>query len=134
MEVIRPERAEGHLIAASRTLQTPSTHPDAFCSDIKRVKRLARGHEQAVSLGATETEIGARFRKMNFSDKSAVGCEDMYSVEALTGPPGSGPDIPVRIAANAIGATRGHVHKDAPIRQPDAIYDVIHSNRARRAG
>jgi len=34
----------------------------ALRADVKRIKRLAGGHEQAVFLCATKTEVGAGFR------------------------------------------------------------------------
>ncbi len=60
------------------------------------------------------TEIGARFRKMNLSDESAVGGEDMHPVKVFRGPPGSGPNVAVHIAANAIGSARRHVTNMRP--------------------
>ena len=71
--------------------------------DVDGVERLAGGHEQAVFLGATETEIGAGFGEMNLADELAVGRKNMHSIEVCLAPTRGGPDVAVRIAANAIG-------------------------------
>jgi len=68
---------------------------------------------------------------MNLADEGTVGGEDVHAVEAVRAPAGCGPDIAVHIAPNAVGSARRHVRKHAPVRQPHAIYNVIHPNRAR---
>jgi hypothetical protein len=75
----------------------------ALSVDVDRVERLACGHEEAVFLRATETEIGANFRKMDFADERAVGREDVHAVETRSRPTGTSPDIAVDIAADTIG-------------------------------
>ena len=68
---------------------------------------------------------------MNPSNQSAVGGEDMHPVVVFPGPSRGGPYIAVHVAADAIGGTRRHVRKHAPILQPCAIHNVINLNRAR---
>ena len=75
----------------------------AFGVDVEGVKGLAGGHEETISLGAAEAEIGACFGKMNFADEFAVGAERVDAVEIGAAPTGGGPDVGVDIATNAIG-------------------------------
>ena len=70
--------------------------------DVDGVERLTGSHEEAVSLGATETKVGARFWKMNLADKRTVGREYVDTVVAFSRPSGSGPDVAVRVAPDAI--------------------------------
>lgn len=73
---------------------------------IDRVKRLACGHEEAVTLGAAEAYIGADFWKKDLPDTDAIGCEDMNTVIPFTNPTSAGPDISLGVAADAIGKSR----------------------------
>src|ERR1035437_2714985 len=98
-------------------------HRHAFRPHINRIQRLARGHEQPVSLRASKAKIGARLRKMNLANQSAVWSEDMHTVVAFPGHPSRrGPYIAVDVTADAIGVARRHVRKHAPVLQPCAIY------------
>jgi len=83
--------------------QLASGRLGALGVDVDGVEGLAGGYEEAITLGAAETEIGARFGKMNFADERAIGREDVDTIEAFAGPSGSGPDVAVGIATNAIG-------------------------------
>src|SRR5690348_8354895 len=57
-----------------------SGHLGAPSFNVNSVQRLASSHEQPVSLGAAETEIRARFRKVDFSDQRAIRREHMHPV------------------------------------------------------
>jgi hypothetical protein len=50
-----------------------------------------------------ETEVCASFRKMNLANELVVGRENMHAVVAFSRPSGSGPDVAVHIAMDAIG-------------------------------
>ena len=45
----------------------------ALRRDLKHVERLARSHEQAIALGAAETQIGAYFGQPDAADQLATG-------------------------------------------------------------
>src|SRR5262245_48929843 len=63
--------------------------------DVERVERGAGRHEQAVSVGAAEAEVGAALRQIDASDQLAVRVEDRHAVEPfLTHPPPT-PEIAV---------------------------------------
>src|SRR5689334_20064048 len=53
-----------------------SATQDPLGLDIEGVDRLARGHEQAVALLATETHVGAALGQQDAADHRAVGRED----------------------------------------------------------
>src|SRR5579863_1062087 len=71
---------------------------------------------------------------MNFPDERAVRSEHVDSVETFPGPPRGRPDVAVHIAPDPVGRTRRHIHKESSVLQPNAVYDVIDSNRRRVAG
>src|SRR6516162_1540649 len=114
-------RAKSHAFTSSWRLR-------AFGVDVQRVQGLTGSHKQAVFLGASEGKIGAGFRKMNFADALAIGREHVHSVKPFAGPAGSGPNIAVHIATNAVRRTRRHICKQAPILQPHARFDIIDTN------
>src|SRR3569832_470726 len=71
---------------------------------IDRIERLACGHEQAVSLLAAKTKIGAAFRQTNLADPLAVvGRKDLHAVIAFADPSGADPDIAFGIDAKTVG-------------------------------
>src|SRR5262245_6485750 len=73
--------------------------------DIKGVDRLARGHEQAVALLATETHVGAALGQQDAADHRAVGRVDGDPVLSRAAGPGA-PDVAVRVDPQAIAAAR----------------------------
>src|ERR1700689_47341 len=97
-----------------------STNMRALGFDVDRIERLARGHEQAVSLFAAETEIGTAFRQTNFTAPLAVvGCEDLHAVITFSDPAGPDPDIAFGIDPQAVrkagSAVQFHVDQRARI-------------------
>jgi hypothetical protein len=60
-----------------------SRYLGALGLDIDCVQRLARSHEQPVSLGAAEAKVRAGFRKMDLADEGTVGREHVHPVVAL---------------------------------------------------
>ena len=80
--------------------------------DIDHVERLARGHEQAVSLLAAEAEIGAALRQTNLTDPLAVvGRKDLHAIISFSDPTGADPDIAFGIDAQAIRKARSAVER-----------------------
>src|SRR5207247_1876369 len=73
--------------------------------DVDSIQRLARRHEQTVSLWASKANIAANFRQKYLSDALAIRREDMHSVIALAHPTRTGPDVSVEVGADAICAT-----------------------------
>src|ERR1700686_5867952 len=65
--------------------------------DIDRVQRLARRHEQAVSLLAAEGEIGAGLGQQDLADARAIRCEHLDAVIARADPAGADPAVAVDI-------------------------------------
>src|SRR5690606_19696946 len=105
---------------------------------VQRVQRLARGHEHAVPLRAAEAQVRADLRQEDHPDAVAIGCEDMYSIESLTTPSGTGPDIPVDVRAYAVGATRlavvVHACEPAAVAHRLPIDDIPAEDRQRCFG
>src|SRR5580698_3292894 len=74
--------------------------------DIDCIERLARRHEQAVTLLAAEAEIGTALRQTNLADPLAViRCKDLHAVIAFPDPAGADPDIALGIDPQAIRKT-----------------------------
>src|SRR5215467_9350417 len=53
---------------------------------VKRVQRVARGHEQTISVDAAEGEIGAALRQRNVADGLAIRVVHLHTVEVLARP------------------------------------------------
>src|SRR5215470_14847611 len=68
--------------------------------DIHGVKRLAGGHKEPIALAAAETDIGAVFRQPDHADAFAIGRH------YLNPWPRTAPDVPVGVAADAVGSGR----------------------------
>ena len=75
----------------------------AACVEIDGVERLAGGHEEAVALGPAEADVGADLRQQDQTDPDAVGGEDVDAVVALSDPAGGRVDVPLSVAADAVG-------------------------------
>src|SRR6267378_809471 len=82
-----------------------STNVRTLGFDIDGIQRLARRHEQTVSLWTSKANIAAYFRQKYLSNTLAVRREDMHSVIALTHPTCSGPNVSIDVGADAICAT-----------------------------
>src|SRR5674476_841256 len=94
--VIVPHQQAGHMTAADQIVRcckkalanrgrphmtalsgiSPSTIMRALRLDIDGIERLARRHEQPVSLLAAEAEVGAGLGQTNLADAVAVRCKD----------------------------------------------------------
>ena len=86
-------------------VKSASTNMGALGFDVDRIERLARGHEQAVSLLAAETEIGTAFRQTNLANPLAVvGCENLHAVIAFSDPAGADPDIAFDVELCRLGS------------------------------
>src|SRR5579863_9557006 len=73
---------------------------------VNRIERLARGHEQAVSLLAAEAEIGAAFRQADLTDPLAViGRKHLDAVIAFADPARADPDIAFGVDPQAVRET-----------------------------
>src|SRR5215218_1419296 len=70
---------------------------------VHRIERLARGHEQAVSLGAAEADVAAHFGKPDAAEQLAVRRPGRHTAVAdgTAGIAGR-PDIAVDVAAHAV--------------------------------
>jgi len=101
--------------------------------DVHAVQRLARGHEQSIAAGATETDVGACLGKADHADAIAVGRKDLHSRAR------AGPDVAVGVAADAIrrrwraGAGNVELHETLAVAQLAAI-DIPHLDLARHSG
>src|SRR5262252_1707645 len=81
-------------------------------TDVKRIERVARRHEQAVALDAAKADVGAALRKRNRADPLAFRVEHHDPVEPFAGAPAA-PQIAVCIATKAVrrlGGLAGHEH------------------------
>src|SRR6516164_6364654 len=91
------------LIRATRASQARSPPNRALRVDVKRIKRVARRHEQAVALEAAEADIGAALGQRDRSDALAFGVEHHDAIAPLPGAP-TAPQIAIDIAAVAVGS------------------------------
>src|SRR5262245_30378706 len=73
---------------------------------VDRKQRLARGHEQPVSLQTAEADVCAVLRQADHADALAPGREDLH-----TGPR-AGPDVAIDVAADAVSGRRGAGARD----------------------
>jgi D-galactarolactone cycloisomerase len=87
---------------------------------IERVDRLARGHEQAVALQASEAEIGAALGQRDAADHDAVGREHHDAVEFGIAHAPAAPQIAVDIGPHAVGRTRTGIDEHALVGDPVA--------------
>src|SRR3954464_10095590 len=93
-------------------------------ADINRVERLARGHEQAVALGAAEADVAAHFGQTDAADQLAFRRPHRHAGIA-DGAAGvaRGPDIAVDVAAHAV---RPALHAiDHEIAEPLAVRELV---------
>src|SRR6202165_157305 len=89
-----------HLVARNGAAPTCTLR-----ARIHGVERLARGHEQAVALGAAETDVAAHFGQANPADQLAVRRPYRHAAIAdVAAGIARGPDIAVDVAAYAVGS------------------------------
>src|SRR6266446_669042 len=82
----------------------------ALRPDIQRIERVARRHEEAVTLDAAEADVGAAFGERDRADPLAVRIEHHDAVEPFAGAPAA-PQMAVGVAAEAVrrlGRLAGH--------------------------
>src|SRR5579872_4418699 len=97
----------------------------AFGVDVDGVERLARRHEQPVSLDPAEAQIGAAFGQGDAADHLAVRGDYDHSVQPLAGAPAA-PQIAMDIAAEAVRRAVADIGERASIGEPGAVIgDVI---------
>src|SRR5579871_2119747 len=95
-----------------RRIEAPLAIVGSLRLDIDRVERLARGHEQAVSFLAAETEIGAAFRQTDLPDPMpVVGRKHLNAVVTLADPAGADPDIAFGVDPQAVREARSAVQR-----------------------
>src|SRR5882724_698968 len=75
----------------------------ALSFHVHRVKRLAGGHEQAVSFRATEADVAASLRQQDLPYPLSVPREDVNTVVARADPTGASPDVAIHISSDSIG-------------------------------
>src|SRR5215475_3349195 len=101
-----------------------SAAQDSLGLDIEGIDRLARSHEQAVALLATETHVGTALGQQDAADHRAVGRVDGDPVLSLAAGPGA-PDVAVRVDPEAVAAARLGATELAPVGHLGAIVDDI---------
>src|SRR5258708_7672834 len=75
----------------------------ALRGGIHRVERLARGHEQAVALGAAEADVAAHLGQADAADQLAGRIPHRHAVIAdVAAGIARGPDIAIDVAAHAV--------------------------------
>src|SRR6476620_11667200 len=73
---------------------------------VDRVERLAGRHEQAISSGPAEADVGADLRQQDHPDPLTRRREDVHSVVARSNPAGARPDVAVGVGADAVRHAR----------------------------
>src|SRR5438552_5028367 len=90
-----------------------STRPGALRRGIHGVERLARGHEQAVTLGAAEADVAAHLGQADPADQLAGRVPHRHAAIADMAPGiARGPDVAVDIAAHAVRSTLDTVNHE----------------------
>jgi len=74
--------------------------------DVDGVDAGAGGHEEAIAFAASEADIGADFGEVDLADTVSVGGEDVNTVITVADPTGTGPDIAVGVATDAVSISR----------------------------
>src|SRR5262249_56255899 len=101
-----------------------SATQDPLGLDIEGIDRLARGHEQAVALQATETHVGTALGQQDAADHRAVGRVDGNPVLRLAARPGA-PEVAIRVDPQAVAAARLGAAELAPVGHLGALVDHI---------
>jgi len=74
--------------------------------DVDRVQRLARSHEQSISLLSAKNRRSRKPPAAGFARSAHVGCKHMDPIISGTEPAGASPDVSICICANSIGKRR----------------------------
>src|SRR5262250_3360936 len=78
--------------------------PRSLGSDVERVERLARRHEETIALGSAEADVRAGFRKPDAPDELALGRPHRHpAVAEVATSVTRDPDIALDVAADAVG-------------------------------
>src|SRR5260370_22516297 len=83
-----------------------STIMRALRLDIDGIQRLARRHEQAVSLLAAEADIGAGLGQANLTDAHAIRRENLDALITFADPAPSDPDVAVDVDPQPVPESR----------------------------
>src|SRR5271170_7317154 len=96
----------------------------ALRAGIHSVERLARGHEQAVALGAAEADVGTHLGQADAADQRAFRRPYRHAVIAdVAAGVARGPDIAVDVAAYTV---RSALHAiDGEIAEPFLIGKLV---------
>src|SRR6185437_5623758 len=90
----------------------------AFRASVQRVERCRAADVKPVSLLASEAHIGNGLRQMNLADQVAFGIVAANAILLGVTPTHGAPDIPIGVAAHAVGKARSEVFgEDLAIRQ-----------------
>src|SRR5260370_17236846 len=100
---------------------------------IKRVDRLAGGHEQPVAFQAAEAKVGAALGQRDAADQYAVGRVDHHAIEFGIAHAPAAPQIAVDVATHAVGRAGAGVDEHALVGNLVAAWrDVISEDLAVR--
>src|SRR5215813_3963638 len=98
---------------------------------VKRVERLAGGHEEPVALDPAEAEVGAALREQDASNDLARRIEDRHTVQRVAAAPPA-PEVAVDVAAHTVrNAVAGVDEKPVVGELRAAVHDVEYANLAR---
>src|SRR5205807_469073 len=86
-----------------------SSRSSALSGDLEHIEGLARSHEQAVALGAAETQIGTNLGQSNAADQLGRGVEHEHTGVAEWRI-GAAPQIARDIGAHAVRTAFDPVH------------------------
>src|SRR5580658_11298989 len=100
---------------------------------VQRIDRLARGHEQPVTLQSAEADVGAALGQRDAADHDAVGRKHHDAVELGIAHAPAAPQIAVDVGAHAVGRAGARVDEDALVGDLVAAWrDVIGKNLSGR--
>src|SRR5499427_8377292 len=104
--------------------------------DVKRVERMARGHEQPVAIAPAEADVGAAFRQIDVTDRLAGGIEYPHAVEFGRAHAPAAPQVAVDIDPEAVGrAARAGVDQHLAVADLGAVgRHVVGQDGAMRLG
>src|SRR6185436_11738590 len=107
-----------------RALANGSARSRALRGSIHSIERLARGHEQAVALGAAKGDVAADLGQPDAADQLAFRRPHRHTAisDGAAGIAG-GPDIAIDIAAQAVGSALHAV--DHAIAEPLVVRELV---------
>src|SRR6266702_2657828 len=108
----------------ARAAANASARSGALGRRIDRIERLARGHEQAVALGAAEADVAAHFGQADAAEQLAFRRPhgDAAIAHGAAGIAG-GPDIAIDVAAHAVRSAFDAV--DREVGKPLAVRELV---------